>query len=191
MADPNRPVRALIPREENAIAFLMQGDTAKDALIKAGYTESTASKHSKKVFDRLPVARELARRRALRITKAELSEAWIIERLMMLADSQSVLAKFKKVGDKGGLTWDFTGATVDELATINALTVVTSISASGTVTTTTKINAADPKGALDSLARTKGMFQDKVKFEGELSLVDRLIRGRERARIEYEETNGD
>ena len=181
-------MRKLIPREENAIAYLMQGDTAKDALHKAGYKESTAAHHSKLLFERPPVARELARRRALRIAKAELSEAWIIERLMMLADSGAVLAKFKKVGKNGTLTWDFTGATIDELAAINALTVVSSTAPSGVVTTTIKVGTADPKGALDSLARTKGMFQDKVKFEGELSLVDRIIRGRDRARIEYEET---
>ena len=179
--------RKLIPREELAITYIMSGQyTQIKALMKAGYTENTARHNAKQVLSRKPVADELARRRRVALEKNELTEEWIIKRLMILADSGIVMAKFKKVLPNGNLDWDFEGATQAELAVINELTVVTHADAEGNTMTKFKVGHADPKGALDSLARTKGMFQEKVKFEGELSLVDRIIRGRERARIEDE-----
>ncbi len=43
------------------------------------------------------------------------------------------------------------------------------------------VNMADKLKALDMLARHLGMYQDKITLEGELSLVQRLQAGRERA----------
>ncbi len=178
----DRPPRALIQRESRAIHFYMIGYTKKDALIKAGYARNTASNNANSVFDREVVAKELARRQLEVAKKHKLSEEWVIERFMKIADAGATLAKFKKVRPGGRLDWDFTGATQEELALINELTVTTVETEGGTITHN-KIGKADPLGALNSLARIQGMNKDKIQFEGELSLVDRLARGRERARI--------
>ena len=178
-----RPTRPLIHRESRAIHFYMLGHTKKDALIKAGYAKNTASNNANSVFDREVVARELARRQLALRKKQKLSEEWVIERYMKIADAGAVLAKFKKVLPSGKLDWDFTGATEEELALINDLAVTATVGEDGSEATYNKIGTSDPLGALNSLARVQGMFKDKIQFEGELSLVDRIVRGRERARI--------
>lgn len=177
-----RRTRAIIHREERAIHFSLLGHTDKDALMMAGYSEATARSNAKSVFGRPVVAQELARRRLEIRDKYKLSEEWVTERFMRIADAGKTLAKFKKVLPGGKLNWDFTGATDEELALINELTVTTTED-EGSVRTHNKISTSDPLGALNSLARVQGMFKDKIQFEGELSLVDRLARGRERARI--------
>ena len=177
-----RAERGLVHREERAIHFFLLGHTQKDSLIKAGYAINTAG-NPQSVFDRPVVAEELARRQLVIRKEYNLSEEWVIERFMRIADSGRTLARFKKVTEDGGLEWDFTGATEEELALISELTVAIFSDADGTVITRPKVSTSDPLGALNSLARVQGMFKDKVQFEGELALVDRLARGRERARI--------
>ena len=44
-----------------------------------------------------------------------------------------------------------------------------------------EINMADKLKALDMLAKHLGMYQDQVNVQGELTLVERLQQGRERA----------
>ena len=178
-----RQPRALIPREDRAIHYFMAGDSKRLALVKAGYSENTARGSPQSVFDRPVVAKELARRQLALREKSKLTEEWVVKRFMMYADAGATLAKFKKVTDDGSLDWDFTGATQEELALINELTVTTTAGDGGDTMTRAKIGHSDPVVALNSLARVQGMFKDKVQFEGELSLVDRIIRGRERARI--------
>ena len=178
-----RGERPLVHREERAIHFFLLGHTQKDSLVKAGYSESTARGNPQSVFDRPVVAQELARRQLVIRKEYTLSEEWVIERLMRIADSGRTLARFKKVTEDGGLEWDFTGATEEELALISELTVAIFSDADGTVIKRPKVSTSDPLAALNSLARIQGMNKDKVQFEGELALVDRLARGRERARI--------
>lgn len=180
---PHRITKVLAQREDLAIQFYMQGMTKKDSLIKAGYAVTTARGNPESVYNRPRVAQELERRQLALREKSQLSEEWVIKRLMMLADAGAILAKFKKVTPTGGLKWDFAGATEEELACINELTVTVNESEDGKSSTRFKIGHSDPAGALVSLARVQGMFKDKVQFEGELSLVDRITRGRERARI--------
>ena len=177
--------RSLVHREERAIHFFLLGHTQKDSLIKAGYSANTGNSPSS-VFDRPVVVNELTRRQLVIRKEYNLSEEWVIERLMRFADSGRTLARFKKVTEDGGLEWDFTGATEEELALISELTVAIFSDADGTIIKRPKVSISDPLGALNSLARIQGMFKDKIQFEGELSLVDRISRGRERAKIEIE-----
>ena len=181
-----RKQKACIPREDRAIQFFMQGMTKVDALVYAGYSRNTANQ-SQTVFSRPRVAAELERRQLALRKKSALTEEWVINRFMMIADSGTILARFKKVTPDGGLRWDFTGATEEELSVINELTVITvestDLEGVKTIKTNYKVGTQDPAGALNSLTRIQGMFNDKVQFQGELSLVDRIIRGRARARI--------
>ena len=190
-----RGPRPLIHRESRAIHYYMIGMTKKDALVKAGYSQNTARANAESVFGREVVAKELAKRQLALRKKQKLSEEWVIERYMKIADAGVVLAKFKKVLPSGKLDWDFTGATEEELGLINDLAVTATVGEDGSEATYNKIGTSDPLGALNSLARVQGMFKDKVSFEGEVSLVDRITRGRERARItidnDPEEGNDD
>ncbi len=178
------PTRRISPQQLLAVQYLLDGSNRSDALRMAGYTENTALKHQYK-FDRSPMKEEIERRQARMRKKYELTEDWVVERLMMIADSGAVLAKFKKVDGKM-LSWDFTDATQEELAAINELSVETSRDRNGIEITKFKVGVSDPKGALDSLARKLGLFKDKMELTGELSLVERITRGRERVQKEEE-----
>src|SRR3546814_14755971 len=108
----------------------------------------------------------------------------MIGRLMSLADSKITLAKFKKGAEDGSLYWDFTGATEEELKVIQGIATETykdGRSKDARMVKKFKPVLVDPKSTLDSLARIQGLFNDKVTVEGELSLIDRIERGRKRA----------
>jgi hypothetical protein len=172
----------LSPRHVRALDLLMEGTSKADAMRLAGFSECYATKHQVDFFDRPLMKAELARRQRSIRRKYELDEDWVIQRLMRVANSGEILARFKKVQDDGSLAWDFTGATEDELAAINELTVTTRRDSQGDEIIKVKVGAADPKGALDSLCRRLGLFEDRIRLEGELSLVERISRGRDRAR---------
>jgi len=160
-----------------------------DAMRKAGYTEQTATKTQAAYFARTEMVAEIERRRAALTQKHELTLGWVIERLMAIADSGATLAKFKKVTDDGYLKWDFAGATKEELALITDMSVDTYSEGKGKQTRAVKrfkvgTAATDRKGALDSLARILGAFNDNMTIKGELSMVERLHAGRARVRRE-------
>ncbi len=177
--------RRISPQQLLAIDYLLDGSNKSDALRMAGYTENTALKHQYK-FDRSPMKEEIERRQARMRKKYELTEDWVVERLMLIADSGAVLARFKKILPNGMLSWDFTGATQEELAAIGELVVTTHRERDGAEVTNFKAGALDPKGALDSLARKLGLFKDKMELTGELSLMERITRGRGRVQKEEE-----
>ncbi|KKK84393.1 hypothetical protein LCGC14_2783810, partial [marine sediment metagenome] len=125
----------------------------------------------------------LARRQRSARRRYELDEDWVIQRLMRMADAGDILAKFKRVLPSGKLDWDFTGATQDELAVVNELTVTTRTDVAGAKVVKMKIGSSDPHNALVSLMRRLGLFKDRLRLDGELSLVERISRGRDRARV--------
>lgn len=165
--------------------YMVNGNKKGPALLKCGYSATTANGNPASVFDRAEVIAEIEKRKAKLDVKYELTEEWIIQRMMHIANAGEVLAKFKKVNHKGELYWDFTGATAKDLAVISEMTTDTYMEGRGEDGRAVKkvsVKASDPKSALDSLMRHKGMFNDKVTHAGEVSLVERLQRGRERAR---------
>lgn len=176
-----RGVMKLTQRRKLMIGFYMAGATQVDSMRMSGHTE-TASKANCSVEFKLPEVREEIERqqKALR-KKYELDEDWVIQRLMRVADGGRILSKFKVVKKDGTLDWDFTGATSEELEVINELTV--SYDKNGNKQM--KIGHESVKGALDSLCRKLGMFQDIQINIGEVSLSDRISRGRERSRLAH------
>ena len=172
-------------RQSRAIDnYLANGGNKSKALIDAGYSRKTAQGCAIQVFRRAAFVKELEKRQAKLTAHVELTQEWVTKRLMTLANSNHILAKFKKINEKGELYWDFTGASLDDLAAITELT--TEIYMEGRdkdqkPVKKIKIGTSEPKAALDSLARTLGMFHDKVEVSGGVSLIERLQRGRARA----------
>ncbi len=72
-----------------------------DAMRKAGYTEQTATKTQAAYFARPEMVAEIERRRKQIIEDHRLTLEWVVKRLMRIADSGIVMAKFKKVTDDG------------------------------------------------------------------------------------------
>lgn len=174
----------LSDRHRKLVDYYFETNFNKNLATKlAGYPHPQS--YSDRLFKHPAVKAEIERRRKEDVAKFELTREWIIERLMMLADSGVTLAKFKRVNEEdGSLYWDFTGATEEELKVINGLTTETYVEGKGKdkrLVKKFKPMLSDPKSALDSLARIQGLFNDKVTVEGELSLIDRIERGRKRA----------
>jgi phage terminase small subunit len=164
--------------------YLANGGNKCKALKDAGYSKSTAEGSPQSVFRKPAFVAELEKRQAKYQAKVELTQEWVTKRLMTLADSNHILAKFKKIDHKGQLSWDFTGATLEELAAITELTTEVYMEGrdkDARPVKKIKIGTSEPHAALVSLGRHLGMFHDKVEVTGGESLVSRLQRGRARA----------
>lgn len=169
--------------------YFMSDFNKKEAMKKAGY-KSKSKGRVQELFSHPFVIAEIERQRQRVEKKYELTRDWIVKRLMVLADSNIVLGKFKKVNEDGSLYWDFSGATEAELGVINGIS--TDIYTEGRGLSKRKVKKfglviTDPKAALDSLARIQGLFNDKMTVQGELSIMERLSKGRERVSEELSE----
>ena len=160
--------------------FFINGFNKREALISAGYKVNSAGVSSYAVFAQPWVKAEIQRRMKKLADKAELTEGWVLERMMRIADAGNILAPYKKVQEDGTLLLDFTDATPDALALINDLTVETYIDGEGDKVKKFKVSVTEPKAALDSLARKLGMFKDSVDVNH--GVADRLAAGRDRVR---------
>lgn len=182
-----RPVPRLSPKQLRAIdEYFSNGFRKRGALLKAGYSKSTADHAAASVFNNPLVREEIERRVERDRRKYDVTREWVIQRLARIANAGEILAPYRKVSEDGRLYYDFEGATPDELAVITELTTDEYAEGRGEDAVRIKkmkIAMADPKGALDSLARTLGLFQDSVKVEGEVSVVERLQAGRRRLGI--------
>jgi len=175
----------IVLRDKHRIAvhaFLTNGGVKADAMRTAGYSENTSKDRADIVFNRPEVIAFIAQRRAEQAEKMELSEDWVIKRLMRIADSGSVLAKYKVIQSDGTLAWDFTAAPDEDLALINELSVDTYTEGRGPGAIRVKkfkIKTGDAFTALNALARVLGIFDDKLEVSG-ASLIERLHAGRKR-----------
>ena len=160
------------------------------AMMKAGYAKMTARDQAESmVFGRPEVKEEIERRQAQLRKDNELTVNWVIERLQAVASAPEKLAKYITVTEDGKLDWDFTEASIEDLSLINDMTVETFMRGRGrgdhpSDVKKFKIGISDRKGALDSLARILGMFDDSMTLKGELTMVERLHAGRARVKRE-------
>ena len=164
-------------------AYFQNGFNQTRALETAGYKHANA--YVERLFKHPWIVGEIARRQAVAREKYELDEEWIVSRLMRIADAGTILARYKKVEPDGSLSWDFTGAPQEDLALINELTVEVYMDGRGEhkrEVKRMKIGITEPKGALETLGRRFGLWKDNVTVTGEVSLIDRINKGRERIR---------
>lgn len=184
-SDQQKP-KTLSPRHKRVIdEYMTNGFKKKAAMLAAGYSDASASGNPSQIFSRPDVMAEIERRHEAMKRKYEINEDWITQRLARIANGPEVLARFRRVNAKGELYMDWTDATQDDLATIIEFTSEVYMEGrdeDGRAVKKTKFSPGDTKGALDSLARIKGMFKDKIDITGEVSLIERLQAGRARAR---------
>jgi hypothetical protein len=162
--------------------FLTNGGNKTKALIGAGYAPVTADRNPERIFNRPEVIEYVNQQKILAAERNELDQDWIIERLMDLADSGRVLAKYKKVQEDGSLAWDFTGVTEKELSVIQAIGVDYYTEGRGPDGVTVKkfrIKEPDVRQALVDLGRTMALFTDKVEVSNDLA--ERLREGQRQA----------
>ncbi len=155
-------------KQRKAISFYLKGYTEHNACVAAGYSKTSKSTQ---VFGRDDVKKEIVRRQKIMSTKSDVDASWIIERLKAIADAQ--LADIIVFDEEGIGRIDFTKLTPELRRALNGYQVKPNGEMS--------IKVADQLRALEMLARHLGMFDDKLSVAGEMTLVERLQKGRERA----------
>lgn len=158
--------------------YILHGNKMR-AYKEAGYVSETSGA-AIKFFRRPKIKQEVERRLANAMQKAELTEEWIIERLMKLADA-NILAILEKLEKN---EYDISCLTFDEKYAVAELSQEVYLEkGSGDMVKKFKIKPESRQGALQQLARIKGMFNDKLALSGAEDLVARLQQGREQARL--------
>ena len=163
--------------------YFTNGRNKRRAMRDAGYKASSADQNASSFFKNKAIVTEIMRREKELRERFQIDREWIVERLARIADSGRTLAKFKKVDKAGNLYWDFSDATTEDLEVIESLTVDEYSEGRGPGAADvkkTKIKAQSPQSALDSLARILGLNTDRLKVEGELTVVEQLQAGRKR-----------
>jgi hypothetical protein len=167
----------LTEKERKAINLVIRGRNKSQALREIGYGENYIAHHIGDFWNRDHIQTELKRRRTLMAKRADIDADWIVERLKAIADldvatliEQDEDGRYKPVG----------------LAKLPAsLRKALSVSI---VNGHVKITQNDRLKALDQLARTIGVYEDKMKVEGEISLTDKLLAGRSRAALRNDDS---
>lgn len=160
------------------------------SLREAGYADTTAQGNPHGVFNNPNVRREIEKRLDALRRKYVIDEDFVMQRFARIANGPEIMARFRMVAEDGSLYWDFTDATQDDLAVIQSMTVETYEEGRGEGARTVKkfkVDIADATGALNAIARRLGLFNDKVTVTGEVSLIERLQRGRARAKADNKE----
>ena len=179
----------LKPQYMKAINLYMRGYSEKDALLKAGFSESVASTNTKQVFHREDVKAEIARRLDRMKEENKLSEDWIVQRLMTIAGAD--IGDLIVTDDEGNLKIDYTMLTPAMKAAIGGIEINELKEGRGPKAipkTQVKIKMTDKLRAIEMLMKILGLDRTKVEVSAEDGLIERLIQGRNRlAQVDEEE----
>lgn len=176
-----------IPKEriERVVDYYLTMETPSyaEALRSGGGYSAKTSRNAYDYFQRPDVQEVLNERRAEIREQAGVNTNMLVERLKSIAFGN--VAKFIKVTDDGALDYDFTNATEEELKIINDLTVETFKDGRNKDARTVKrfkFSKIDSLRAIEMLGRILGAFKDKTEVSGEISLVERIQKGRLRVK---------
>jgi phage terminase small subunit len=143
---------------------------ATQAAIRAGYSEKTAGKIGYENLQKPEIIAALAVGRQNLVDRTRISQDRVLKELGRLA-----FLDIRKAFDDEGRLRPVQDLDDDTAAGIAGLEVVVeklrNKGDSATETRTHKIKLADKKGALDSLARHLGMFNDKIEHSGGLDII--------------------
>lgn len=153
-----------------AIMAYLKGMGKRDALTAAGYGPDYKIHF---VFDRPEVIKEIQRRQNSMSTKALVDTNWVVERLKSIADAN--LNDIIVLDEEGIGRYDLSLMTKDLR---RALCGYDTSGHNGAQKMHIKLS--DKLRALEMLSRYLGLFDDKLNVQGELTLVERLQKGRER-----------
>jgi phage terminase small subunit len=157
------------------------------------YSHRTAMQNTWRIFSHPVTMNEVERLLKMANDRLEMGPERVLQLLGLYAEAGIHLAKFKKVNGNGDLYWDFTDATEEELLLVNQLETAEYTEGRGEGARDIKkfkIGHSDPLAAIDKLARVYGMYDDKLKLSGEMSLIDRINAGQKRAGAKKDDKDG-
>lgn len=174
--------RNLKPQHQLAVdLWFGNGFNQRKALIGAGFSEKTAKGRPSAVFGRKDVQKYIEHKREKLQSKFEVTEENVLAELAKIAFSN--MGDLIVVQEDGSAVIDFNLMTPEQRAAMSEYAVEQYMEGRGdgaVPVKKSKVKFHDKKGALELLGRKLGMFNDKLKIEGEVSVVERLQAGRNR-----------
>lgn len=165
----------MTPKQERFVEEYLVDLNATQAATRAGYSKKTAEYIGHQLLKKTPVLEAIKARRAELSNKLEITQERVLKEYARLAflDPRNL---FYGTGEPRPIH----ELDDDTAAAIVGLDVVQVGNSEVGVGDVLKYKMADKKGALDSIARHLGMFNDKLDLKVTDALAERLARARKR-----------
>lgn len=167
----------LTPKQERFVEEYLVDLNATQAAIRAGYSAKTAEWIGPQLLGKTHVAEAVGAGRAALSKRTEITQDRVLQEYARLAFLDP-----RKLFHSTGSPKPIHELDDDTAAAIVGLDVVQVGNAEVGVGDVLKYKLADKKGALDSVARHLGMFNDKLDLKVTDALAERLARARARRR---------
>ena len=168
--------RGLTDKQSRFVEEYLIDLNATQAAIRAGYSAKTAEWIGPQLLGKAHVAEAVRAGRASLSKRVEITQERVLQEYARIAFFDP-----RKVFDSTGAPRPIHELDDDTAAAIVGLEVVQVGNAEVGVGDVLKYKMADKKGALDSVARHLGMFNDKLDLKVTDALAERLARARKRA----------
>lgn len=174
-------MKALTPKQQRFVDEYLIDLNATQAYIRAGYSArgNVAEVNAARLLRNAQVQAAITEKMKNREKRTEITQDRVLQEYAKIAFFDP-----RKLFDENGQPKPISELDADTAAVIAGLDVLEEFEGSGEdrhfVGYTKKYKIADKKGALDSVARHLGMFNDKLDLNVTGSLADRLARARNR-----------
>lgn len=152
---------------------------ATQAAIRAGYSAKTANKIACNLLTKVDIQNSISERMKKREERTEITQDRVLQEYAKLAFFDA-----RKLFNADGTPKPINELDDDTAAAVAGIDVLEEFEGTGDdrkfIGYTKKYKITDKKGALDSVARHLGMFNDKLDLNVTGTLADRLARARNR-----------
>ena len=154
--------KKLTPKQAAFVAEYLVDLNATQAAIRAGYSERTAGSQGERLLKKVEVQIALAEAQQARSKRTEITQDRVLQEYAKLAFLDP-----RRFYDSSGNLIDIPNLPADVAAAISGMDIAvekagTDDSGAPVFAQVRKIKLSDKKGALDSVARHLGMFNDKL-----------------------------
>lgn len=167
--------RGLTPKQRAFVDEYLKDMNATQAAARAGYSAKSADKIGAQLLVKTGVSALIAEKVKAREKRTEITQDRVLREYARLAFLDPA-----KLFDESGRPMSIQQMDEDTRRAIVGVDVATVGNADMGVGEVLKIRLADKKGALDSVARHLGMFNDKLDLNLTGPLAERLARARQR-----------
>tara|TARA_R100000781_G_scaffold111948_1_gene78800 strand:- start:5709 stop:6362 length:654 start_codon:yes stop_codon:yes gene_type:complete len=171
----------LSERHMDLVDYYMDGAPMKKAMMAVGYMEATATANAARTFRRKDVVAEIAWRREQLKKRYNISEERILEEMASIAFTN--YGDIMEISEDGTAYVDLTKMTDEHKAAISEIVTEEykeGRTADGAVVLKTKVKFYSKLDALQMLAKTLGMFNDRIDVNINVGIMDALDAGRKR-----------
>jgi phage terminase small subunit len=178
-------------RHMDLVDYYMDGLSMKQCMLGVGYKEATATANAARTFRREDVLAEIAWRREQLKKRYDISEERILEEMAAIAFTN--YGDIMEIAEDGTAYVDLTKMTDEHKRAISEITTEEykeDRTRDGATVLKTKVKFYSKLDALQMLARTLGMFNDKIDVNVNVGIMDALDAGQGRHTLFVGELDG-